>query len=109
MAITEEKYEEITDELDAHDFFLLGNIAGTASNANLLQELDNLHDLAKRALEYSYDETTQNKLESFHEEIEEARCGVTDSIEALEKIDDVLSKTDKVLSDALYAEDFDDE
>jgi hypothetical protein len=109
MAITEEQYDEISDELDAHDFFLLGDLAGSASNPNLLQALDNLHDLAKRALEYAYDETTQNKLERFHEEIEEVRYGVTESMEALEKIDDVLSKTEKLLSDALYAEDFDDE
>ena len=109
MTITEEQHDEISDELDAHDFFLLGDIAGTASNSNLLHELDNLHGLARRALEYSYDETTHDKLERFHEEIEEVRCGVTDSIEALEKIDDVLSKAEKVLSDALYSEDFEDE
>ena len=109
MAITEEQYDKISDELDAHDFFLLGDIAGTASNANLLQELDNLHNLSKRALEYSYDETTHEELETFHEEIEEVRCRVMESIEALEKIDDVLSKAEEILSDALYSEDIEDE
>jgi len=38
MAITEEHYDKITDELDAHDFFLLGDIASTASDSHLLQE-----------------------------------------------------------------------
>ncbi|MGI9284288.1 MAG: hypothetical protein ACR2P1_02780 [Pseudomonadales bacterium] len=95
MAITEEQYDEISDELDAHDFFLIGDIAVTASNANLLQELDNLHSLAKRALEYSYDEATHDKLEIFQEEVEQVRCGVTDSIEALEKFDDLTKSWGK--------------
>ncbi len=54
MTFTEEQYYEITDELDAHDFFCLGDLAGAASNSNLLQDLDNLHNLSKRALEYAY-------------------------------------------------------
>ncbi|MGI9289077.1 MAG: hypothetical protein ACR2P1_27135 [Pseudomonadales bacterium] len=109
MSITEQQYDDIVDELDAHDFFLMGDLAGSASNANLLQALDRPHSLAKPALEFAYDETTHDRLERFHEEIEEIRNRVIRSMEALEKIDDVLSKADEVLSDALYSEDAEDE
>ena len=68
MSITEEQYEEITDKLDAHDdFFYLGDLAGSASNSSLLQDLDKLHSLAKRALEYAYCEDTHDHLETLHE------------------------------------------
>ncbi len=62
-AITEEQYGDITDELESHDFFNLGDFAGRASNSNLLQELDDLHALSKRALDYSYDAETHDSLE----------------------------------------------
>ncbi|HCS65965.1 MAG TPA: hypothetical protein DIW64_18900 [Cellvibrio sp.] len=109
MAISEEKYDEITDELDAHDFFLLGDLARAASNSNLFRELDHLHSLAKSALDYAYSETTHDELEAFYEEVDEIRSRVMDSIEALEKIDDVLSNAEEVLSNALYADEFDGE
>ena len=86
MAISEEQYDEISDELDSHDFFNLGNFAGAASNSNLLTELDSLHALPKRALDYSYDDETHESLEKFLEEIEEEGSGVIGAIEALEKI-----------------------
>ena len=97
MAITEEQYDEITDELDSHDFFRLGDLAGSASNSGLLQELDNLHSLSKRALDYQFDPETPEALETFLDEISGVRDGVTDALEVLEKIDEVLSKTEDVL------------
>lgn len=106
MAITEEQYCEITDELDSHEFFNLGDLAGAASNSNLLAELDGLHALSKRALDYSYNEETHGSLEKFLEEVEEMVGGVTGAIEALEKIESVLSKAEEVLSNKLYAEEF---
>lgn len=109
MAITEEQYSEITDELDSHDFFNLGDLAGAASHSNLLAELDGLHALSKRALDYSYDEETHEALENFLEEVEEISCGVTGAIEALEKIENALSKAEEVLSNKLYAEEFEDD
>ncbi len=109
MVITEEQYENITDELDSHDFFNLGNLASAASNSNLLQEIDNLHGLSKRALDYSYDGETHDSLEKLLEEIEEISCGVTGAIEALEKIDGVLSKAEEVLTNKLYAKEFEED
>ncbi|ODS22339.1 hypothetical protein AB835_14760 [Candidatus Endobugula sertula] len=109
MPITEEEYEQISDEIDSHDFFHLGDLAGAASIPGLLQKLDDLHNLSKRALDYRYSNDTQGALEAFFESVEEVRNRVMEAIESLEKIDDVLSKTEEVLSDKLYAEEFEDE
>ncbi len=93
MTITEEQYEHITEELDSHDFFRLGDFAAAANCSNMLQELDNLHGLSKQALDYRFSDDTQESLGTFLEEIGEIRSSVLKD----------------VLSDALYAEDFEEE
>lgn len=109
MAITEEQYLQITDELDSHDFFLLGDLASMASNTGLLQELDKLHGLSKRALDYQFDANSHESLETFLDEITDIQHHVSNALEALEKIDEVLLKAENVLSEPLYADEFDDD
>ena len=109
MAITEEHYDEITDELDSHDFHNLVMLANSATNSTLFTDLDSIHSLAKRALDYRYNDETHESLEKFHEEIEEVSSDVSEAIEALEKINSVLSKADDVLNDKLYAEELKDD
>lgn len=109
MTITEEQYESITEELDSHDFFRLGDLAGTASCSNMHQELDNLHGLSKQALDYRFCDNTQESVERFLDEIGEIRSGVLNAIEALEKIDDVLTKAEEVLTETLYVEEFEED
>jgi len=109
VEITEEKYENITNELESQDFLELFYLANSASTSNLSRELDNLHSLSKKALDYSFDDETNGSLEKLLEEINEIGTGVTEAIEALEKIDSVLSNAENKISNVLYAEEFEDE
>ena len=108
MTITEEQYHDITSELDADIFSNLSTLALNASGQSLSRDLDHLHELAKRALDYSYNENTHDKLEKFYEEIDDVRSQVMNSIELLEKIEEVLSDADDALLDRLYVDDLED-
>ena len=106
MAITEEQYEQITDELDSYDFSRLGEIAAAAGMPALFQEFDELHEHARRALDYAFDESTEQSLETLFEDVDELHSMITGALVALEHIAEVLSKAEMVLSNALYADDF---
>ena len=106
MAVTEDQYEQITEKLDSDDFDSLGDMAAAVGMPALLQEMDDLHECAKRALDYAFDENTEQALETLFDEVDELHSVVTNALEALEHIAGVLSKTETVLSNALYADDF---
>ena len=106
MAITEEQYGKLTEQLDSGVFFRLGDLAGIASMPHLLHELDDVHNLAKKALDEDFDDRTYPSLEQFFEAVEDIQHRVMEALEALEKIEKVLSNTEQVLAEALYADDF---
>jgi hypothetical protein len=109
VTISEKQYEKITDEIESDDFSSLHDLATEADITGIYQELEELSTKSRRALDYKYDESTHDDLEDLLESVEEVSSVVTNAIEALEKMNDILSKAELTISTQLYADDFEDE
>ncbi len=105
MAFNEEKYDNILDELSSEDFTDLNRLAYQAGIRDLIDETEILCGIARKALDYAFDENTKPHLEKLHEKIEVLGMEVSGLIDTLEKLNDQLDKAEKVLLENVYEED----
>ena len=109
MPITKEQYQQICEELDSDDYFELLRFAREGTIMNLYEQADDLHQKAKYALDYQFGDSTEDSLERLLEGVEDMSIKIFEAIEALEKIEKTLSKTEDILAEKLYDDGFENE
>ncbi len=105
MAISEDEWDELTDNIHAWD---VRDELDNATEPNLLEALSDLYDLAKKVIDpeiCEFDTNTNDLLVELHDNADEIQDGVTNVMGKLESISNMLSK----IMDAIPESVFEDE
>ncbi len=105
MAFNEEKYDKILDKLSSEDFTHLNRLAYQAGIRDLIDETETICGIARKALDYAFDDNTKLHLENLHEKVDVLSMEVSGLIDTLEKINDQLDEAEQVLLENIYDDD----
>lgn len=105
MAFNEEKYDKILDKLSSEDFTDLNRLAYQAGIRDLIDETETISGIARKALDYAFDDNTKLHLENLHEKVDVLSMEVSGLIDTLEKINDQLDEAEQVLLENIYDDD----
>ncbi|MBD1574782.1 hypothetical protein HC725_16150 [Vibrio sp. S17_S38] len=105
MVFNEEKYDKILDKLSSEDFTDLNRLAYQAGIRDLIDETETISGIARKALDYTFDDNTKLHLENLHEKVDVLSMEVSGLIDTLEKINDQLDEAEQVLLENIYDDD----